>query len=415
MDQEILNSYSKLNDLNVSRETFLDFENYISMINEKNKEINIISQKTSSKKSIIERHIIDSAQIIDFVDFNFNTTTDLGSGAGMPGIVVAIILKNMKNSMNVHLYEKSYHKSRFLKEVSEKLNLNTKVFQKNIFEIKNLETGTIMSRAFKPMPVVLDLVYENFSKYKNLIFFMGKGKAMLGRTSNEAKEYGFDINPTLNESYKSIFHTDEIIADQLIIQDLSINKNSNKQALQLLIKLGLDPKASITALEKLETSKFVVESSPINAEDLAISGIKFEAEDLEDNYQPVTIKESNQTYRSYHEGLQNQIKKLETAFDEASESNKVFLTNNEDFEEIKTLARFQLINHELTRGNIKKAIYYSLICKRTHPDNYFINYALVRGFYALSAYSNSKKWSKALGTLKKHYQVTVSKLQVHQN
>jgi 16S rRNA (guanine527-N7)-methyltransferase len=174
MDQEILNSYSKLNELNVSRETFLDFENYVSMIIEKNKKINIISQKTSSKKSIIERHIIDSAQIIDFVDFNYNTTTDLGSGGGMPGIVVAIILKNMKKSMNVHLYEKSYHKSRFLEEVSEKLNLNTKIFQKNIFEIKNLETGTIMSRAFKPMPVILDLVYENFSKYKNLICFMGK-------------------------------------------------------------------------------------------------------------------------------------------------------------------------------------------------------------------------------------------------
>ena len=149
MDQEILNSYSKLNDLNVSRETFLDFENYISMIIEKNKKINIISQKTSSKKSIIERHIIDSAQIIDFVNFNCNTTTDLGSGAGLPGIVVAIILKNMKNNMNVHLYEKSYHKSRFLKEVSEKLNLNTKIFQKNIFEIKNLETGTSNVKSFQ--------------------------------------------------------------------------------------------------------------------------------------------------------------------------------------------------------------------------------------------------------------------------
>jgi len=174
MDQEILNSYSRINHLNVSRETFLDFENYISMILEKNKKINIISHKTASKKAIIDRHIIDSAQIIDFIDLNSNTTTDLGSGAGMPGIILAIILKNMKNNMNVHLYEKSYHKSHFLKEVSEKLNLNTKVFQKNIFEIKNLETGTVMSRAFKPMPVVLDLVYENFSKYKNLIFFMGK-------------------------------------------------------------------------------------------------------------------------------------------------------------------------------------------------------------------------------------------------
>jgi 16S rRNA (guanine527-N7)-methyltransferase len=174
MDQEILNSYSRLNHLDVSRETLLDFENYISMIVKKNKKINLIGEKTASKKAIIERHIIDSAQIIDFVDLNCNSTTDLGSGAGMPGIIVAIILKNMKNNMNVNLYEKSYHKSYFLKEVSEKLKLNTKIFQKNIFEIKNLETGTIMSRAFKPMPVVLDLVYENFSKFKNIIFFMGK-------------------------------------------------------------------------------------------------------------------------------------------------------------------------------------------------------------------------------------------------
>ena len=186
MDLEILNSYSKIKDLNVSRETFLDFERYISMILEKNKKINIISKNASSKTAIIDRHIIDSAQIIDFVDFNYNTTLDLGSGGGFPGIVVAIILKNMKNNMEVHLYEKSYHKSHFLEEVSKKLNLNTKVFQKNIFETKNLETGTIMSRAFKPMPVVLDLVYENFSKYKNLIFFMGKsGKKIFEKSKND--------------------------------------------------------------------------------------------------------------------------------------------------------------------------------------------------------------------------------------
>ena len=188
MDQEILNSYFKLNHLNVSRETFIDFENYISMILEKNKKINLISQNTASKKYLINRHIIDSAQIIDFVDLNSNTTVDIGSGAGMPGIIVAIILKNMKNNMNVHLYEKSYHKSNFLKEVSEKLNLNTKIFQKNIYEIKKLETGTIMSRAFKPMPVVLDLVYENFFKYKNLIFFMGKSGKKVFESSKKKWE-----------------------------------------------------------------------------------------------------------------------------------------------------------------------------------------------------------------------------------
>jgi 16S rRNA (guanine527-N7)-methyltransferase len=132
-----------------------------------------------------------------------NTTTDLGSGAGLPGIVVAIILKNMKNNMDVHLYEKSYHKSHFLKEVSEKLNLNTKVFQENIFEIKNLETGTVMSRAFKPMPVVLDLVYENFSKYKNLIFFMGKsGKKIFEKSKDDwSLEYIEKKSLTNDESF----------------------------------------------------------------------------------------------------------------------------------------------------------------------------------------------------------------------
>jgi len=203
MDQEILNSYSKLNHLNVSRETFSDFENYISMILEINKKINIISQNSASKKAIIDRHIVDSAQIIDFIDLNSNTITDLGSGAGMPGIVVAIILKNMKNNANVHLYEKSYHKSNFLKEVSEKLNLNTEVFQKNIYEIKNLETGTIMSRAFKPMPVVLDLVYENFFKYKNLIFFMGKsGKKVFENSKRKWKlEYTEKKSLTSKDSF----------------------------------------------------------------------------------------------------------------------------------------------------------------------------------------------------------------------
>ena len=210
MDQEILNSYSRLNDLNVSRETFLDFENYISMILEKNKKINIISKKTASKKAIIDRHIIDSAQIIDFVNLNCNTTTDLGSGGGMPGIIIAIILKNMKNKMNVHLYEKSHHKSHFLKEVSKKLNLNTKVIQKNIFDIKKLETGTIMSRAFKPMPIVLDLVYENFSDFKNLIFFMGKSGKKIFEESKKNWELEYEEKKSLTSDSSFLLNIKKI-------------------------------------------------------------------------------------------------------------------------------------------------------------------------------------------------------------
>jgi 16S rRNA (guanine527-N7)-methyltransferase len=190
MEQEILNSYSKLNSLNVSRETYLDFELFISMIIEKNKEINIISHGTAKNEVIRERHIIDSAQIIDFVDLNTSIVTDLGTGGGMPGIIIAIMLKNMKKNLKIHLYEKSHHKSAFLREVSRKLKLKTEIFQENVFDLKKLETGSIMSRAFKPMPIVLDLVYENFSIYKNLIFFMGKnGKKIF---ENALKEWDLE-------------------------------------------------------------------------------------------------------------------------------------------------------------------------------------------------------------------------------
>ena len=180
MDNVLLNSYLEISNLNVSRETFVEFESLISMIQKKNKEINLISKKTSEKVTIRERHIKDSAQIIDFIDLNSNTTSDLGSGAGMPGLIVAILMKNLKNKMKINLFEKSHHKCLFLREVSKKLNLNTEVIQKDIFTVKNIETGTIMSRAFKPMPIILDLVNKNFKKYKNLVLFMGaSGKETL--------------------------------------------------------------------------------------------------------------------------------------------------------------------------------------------------------------------------------------------
>tara|TARA_Y100000389_G_scaffold86043_1_gene82766 strand:- start:11 stop:658 length:648 start_codon:yes stop_codon:yes gene_type:complete len=192
MDNVFLNSYSQIPSLNVSRETCNDLESLILMIQEKNKEKNIISKKMTEKSEIRERHIIDSAQIIDFVDLNFSTTCDLGTGGGMPGLIVAIVMKNIKNNMKVNLYEKSFHKCAFLKEVSLKLNLNTEIIQKDVFTVKNIETGTVMSRAFKPMPVILDLVNDNFKKFKNIILFMGSsGRKILNET---LKEWDLDFD-----------------------------------------------------------------------------------------------------------------------------------------------------------------------------------------------------------------------------
>ncbi len=183
MDSIISKNYSKITKYEVSRETCNELESFIGMIQKKNREINIISKKTSDQGVIRQRHIVDSAQIIDFVDLNSNTTSDLGSGGGMPGLIIAILMKKLKNRVKIKLYEKSYHKCIFLKDVSEKLELNTEIIQKDIFKVRDIETGTIMSRAFKPMPIILDLVQKNFRKYKNIILFMGKsGRKILNET-----------------------------------------------------------------------------------------------------------------------------------------------------------------------------------------------------------------------------------------
>tara|TARA_B100000965_G_scaffold265817_1_gene224547 strand:+ start:878 stop:1519 length:642 start_codon:yes stop_codon:yes gene_type:complete len=177
IDSNIL-EYSKLEPLNVSRETFPELEEFRTLILEKNKDINLISSK--SEQISRERHIIDSAQIIDLIDKNDKLCTDIGSGSGLPGIVLAIIMKHKKSNMEFHLYEKSHHKSNFLKEVSKKFGLNTKIFQKNIFDEKNLETDVIVARAFKPLPIILELADKNFKKFKNIILYLGKnGKEIL--------------------------------------------------------------------------------------------------------------------------------------------------------------------------------------------------------------------------------------------
>jgi 16S rRNA (guanine527-N7)-methyltransferase len=94
--------------------------------------------------------------------------------------------------------------------VSKKLNLNTEIIHKDIFTVKNIETGTIMSRAFKPMPVILNLVRENFKKYKNIIFFMGSsGKKILNETLKEW-ELDYEVKKSLTNDDSFILNIQKI-------------------------------------------------------------------------------------------------------------------------------------------------------------------------------------------------------------
>ncbi len=188
---------------NVSRETLNDLKEYTKSILSKNREINLISNST--EKTINTRHIKDSAQTIDFIDNkDIYTCTDLGSGAGLPGIVLAILMKHKNPLFKVIFYEKSFHKSNFLKEMSKKFKLNTEIHQENIFKEQNLKTDVIISRAFKPLPTILEIASTNFNNFKYIILYLGKsGKKIL---EDALKNWKFDY-----EQKKSLTNEESLI------------------------------------------------------------------------------------------------------------------------------------------------------------------------------------------------------------
>ena len=202
IDSYFLKTVPKFN-LDVSRETLERLDEYSKDIILKNKEINLISKSTES--SIISRHILDCLQTIDLIDKNdINMCTDLGSGAGLPGIVLGILMSSKKPTFKVIFYEKSYHKSNFLREMSKKFNLDAEIYQKNIFNEKNLITDVIISRAFKPLPVIFQIAKTNFKNFKYIILFLGKsGKKIL---KDAMKNWKFDY-----EERKSLTNEESII------------------------------------------------------------------------------------------------------------------------------------------------------------------------------------------------------------
>ena len=203
MDDSVVEKNVKKFFSNVSRETCIDLEKYIDLIIQENNVINLISRANINREYILKRHIIDSMQITDFIDFNQKKIIDIGSGSGLPGIILSILSKNNGSKIKTVMYEKSFHKANFLKEVSSNLNLNTEVFKKNIFEHTDNDKVIITSRAFKPLPVVLELLNTNFKNFKNLIIFMGKtGNEILNETLKKWKlDYETKKSITSNNSF----------------------------------------------------------------------------------------------------------------------------------------------------------------------------------------------------------------------
>ena len=150
-----------------------------------NSKYNLISKSTES--SIWSRHILDSAQLTKYFDTNHNSNlADLGSGAGFPGLVIAIFNKNPK--FHVKLYEKSPVKREFLVLIQKKLDLNITI-NENIYDDK-LNADIIVARAFKKLNEIISISREIIKKPHKLIILKGKN------AQNEINKVGLLLTPS---------------------------------------------------------------------------------------------------------------------------------------------------------------------------------------------------------------------------
>ena len=157
----------------VSRETITSLKKYENYLIKSNKTLNLIGKSTINQIWI--RHFLDSSQVIDFINKNERDLVDLGSGAGFPGLVIAIMAKDRKIPLKVKLIEKSPRKALFLREIIKSLNLKVGVLNLNVLEQPGkLEADLISARAFKPLKIILQFLDRNTEKWKKIFLFLGK-------------------------------------------------------------------------------------------------------------------------------------------------------------------------------------------------------------------------------------------------
>ena len=186
----------------VSRETITSLSTYENMLIKANNGLNLIGNSTINE--IWTRHFLDSVQVIDFIGKNDESLADLGSGAGFPGVVIAIVAKDRKIPLKIKLIEKSPKKINFLKKIIYKLNLNVEVLNQNILEQSvKLREDVLVARAFKPLAVILELIHNKAKNWRKIFILLGKSgeKELLLASKSWNIKYKQRASITSNDSF----------------------------------------------------------------------------------------------------------------------------------------------------------------------------------------------------------------------
>lgn len=174
---------------NVSRETYDDLVQFSDLVKKWTPKINLIAPSTIPE--IWDRHIVDSAQLLQLAPKNFDCWVDIGSGGGFPGIIVAIYAKIEQPNATVTLIESDQRKATFLRTASRELGLNTKVIAERIEQVSAIGADIVSARALATLSSLLPLAMMHLKTDGVCLFHKGKGA--LAEVTEARKTWQFDL------------------------------------------------------------------------------------------------------------------------------------------------------------------------------------------------------------------------------
>ena len=193
---EVINILKK--SLNFSDHSIEKLKKFTNLVLNENQNYNLIAKSTENQ--IWHRHILDSAQLVKFIDFKVNSMADLGTGAGFPGLVVEIFNEN--KAFHVKLYEKSPVKRRFLTGVIKELSLNAEVFWDVRDEV--IDSEIIICRAFKKLDQIIQVSREIAKKPHKLMILKGQNAQEEINNSFKTKKYPYKLETSMTNKDSKI-------------------------------------------------------------------------------------------------------------------------------------------------------------------------------------------------------------------
>lgn len=194
---------------NVSRETITKLKAYESMVKEWNNKFNLVSK--SSVECLWNRHIVDSAQLIQFIKPTDKILYDFGSGAGFPAIVIAIISEQLFPCLKINLVESIGKKILFLNAVKKEFNLeNVTIWHERIENLKISEVDIISSRALASLPKLLEYSKPFCTEKTKLIFPKGENYKEEIEQAKEKWSFEYDVIQSITDVSGHILNISKI-------------------------------------------------------------------------------------------------------------------------------------------------------------------------------------------------------------